>query len=128
MSDENAKPGDERDDDVFAVRVTATEAQAHELVSRGEFDFGDRPHFGETAGGRGRLDLFLTRSQIEALRVEGYEVEIASNQSARWRERVSEVGPGDRFEGGAVPPRGLGRKIGGRGHQDQPPPPAGSTN
>jgi hypothetical protein len=127
MPAKDAEPGAEREDDVFAVRVTATQAQADELVGRGEFDFGDRPHFRATAAG-GRLDLFVTRPQIEALRAEGFEVEVASNQSARLRDRLGEVGRGDRFEGGGVPPRGLGRKVGGRGPSAPPPDGPGSTD
>ena len=97
MPDSADPPDNERDDDIFAVRVTATEAQVHELVGRG-LDYGDRPHFGDVHEGKGQLDLFLTRDQIEGLRGEGYEVEIASNQSARQRERLGEVEQGDRYE------------------------------
>lgn len=121
MPDSADPPDSERDDDIFAVRVRATEAQVHELVGRG-LDYGDRPHFGDVQEGKGQLDLFLTRDQIEGLRGEGYEVEIASNQSARQRERLGEVEQGDRFEGGRIPPKGLGRKIDGRGQSGQTPP------
>ena len=122
MPDKSADPADnERIDDIFAARVRATEAQVHELVGRG-LDYGDRPHFGDVHEGKGQLDLFLTRDQIEALRGEGYEVEIASNQSARQRERLGEVEQGDRYEAGRIPPKGLGRKIHGRGQPGQTPP------
>jgi hypothetical protein len=114
-------PDSERDDDIFAVRVRATEAQVHELVGRG-LDYGDRPHFGDVHEGKGQLDLFLTRDQTESLRGEGYEVEIASNQSARQRERLGEVEQGDRYEAGRIPPKGLGRKIDGRREPGQTPP------
>ena len=116
MADNDTRsPGDEQDGDVFAVRATVTREQAVELIGRGEFDYGDRPHWTEGADGAGRLDLFVSRAQLEQLEREGFRVDIDSNQSGRARERLSEVGEGDRFEGGRVPPRGLGRKIGGRG-------------
>ena len=122
MPAKSADPADnERIDDIFAARVRATEAQVHELVGRG-LDHGDRPHFGDVHEGKGQLDLFLTRDQIEALRGEGYEVEIASNQSARQRERLGEVEQGDRYEAGRIPPKGLGRKIHGRGQPGETPP------
>jgi hypothetical protein len=122
VPDKSADPADnERIDDIFAARVRATEAQVHELVGRG-LDYGDRPHFGDAHEGKGQLDLFLTRDQIEALRGEGYEVEIASNQSARQRERLAEVEQGDRYEAGRIPPKGLGRKIHGRGQPGETPP------
>ena len=121
MPDNTDPPDSESDDDILAVRVRATEAQVHELVGRG-LDYGDRPHFGDVHEGKGQLDLFLTREQIEVLRGEGYEVEIVSNQSARQRERLGEVGKGDRYEAGRIPPKGLGRKIDGRGQPGQTPP------
>jgi hypothetical protein len=121
MPDSADPPDSERDDDIFAVRVRATEAQVHELVGRG-LDYGDRPHFSDVQEGKGQLDLFLTRDQIEGLHGEGYEVEIASNQSARQRERLGEVEQGDRYEGGRIPPKGLGRKFDGRGQSGQTPP------
>jgi hypothetical protein len=108
---------DERADDQFHVRVTVTRDQATELFRRG-LDFGDRPHVSPNPDGTGDLDLFLTRGQIEGLRADGYAVEVGRNLSARARERLAEVGQGDRFEGGRVAPRGLGRKVGGR---QQPP-------
>lgn len=118
MPDTNANsPGDERAADQFAIRVKVTREQAAALLRRGEFDFGDHPRITENPDGTGSLDLFVSRSQIEALRAEGYEVDIGHNLSARARDRIKEVGQGDRFEGGRVPPKGLGRKIGGQGGQ-----------
>jgi len=119
-------PGAERDGDNFAVRVRLTREQALQLIRRGGVDYGDRPHFRESGQGLGLLDLLLSREQIGNLRREGYEVEILSNQSARGRERLSQVGRGDRFEGGRIAPRGIGRKV-GRDHDQgrQPPDPAG---
>jgi hypothetical protein len=106
-------PDDERDDDKFAVRVKVVQRdQADELLRRGEFDFGDHPNVTPNPDGSGGLALFVSRAQIEALQGEGFDVEVLSNQSARARERVAEVGQGDRFEGGKVPPRGIGQKIG----------------
>ena len=107
--------GGERRDDQFAVRVRVTPDQVEELLRRGEFDFGDHPSITPNPDGTGYLDLFPTRPQIEALEAEGYELDVGLNLSARARERVAEVGRGDRFEGGRVPPRGLDRKIGGGG-------------
>jgi len=115
LADQDAKPpGNETKDDQFAVRVKVTPDQVERLLRRGEFDFGDHPRITENPDGTGNLDLFLSRAQIEMLRAEGYEVEIGLNLSARARERLGEIGQGDRFEGGKVPPRGLGRKIRGR--------------
>jgi hypothetical protein len=123
MADNDARPpGEERDGDIFAVRARVTEEQALELVGRGGLDYGDRPNFDRGPDGTGTLDLFLSRDQIEGLRGDGIEVEVVNNQSARARERMAEVGEGDRFDGGRVLPTGIGRKIGGRGPRGKPPP------
>ena len=105
----------ERADDQFAVRVKVASGQADKLLRRGEFDFGDHPNIKPNPDGTAILILFVSQAQVEALRGEGYEIEVGANLSARARERLAEVGQGDRFEGGKVPPRGIGRKIGGRG-------------
>jgi hypothetical protein len=123
MADGDTRPpGDERDDDTFAVQARVTAEQALELIRRGGLDYGDRPHFSRGPEDTGRLDLFLSRAQIAALEADGIEVEVVNNQSARLRERTAELGEGDRFEGGKVRPTGIGRKFGGRGPGEPPPP------
>jgi len=107
--------GGEQADDVFAVRVGVTRDQARALLERGTYDFGDHPHITPNADGTGGLDLFVTRAQAAELEAEGVGVAFGHNQSARARARIAELGEGDRYEGGRVIPRGLGRKIGGRG-------------
>jgi hypothetical protein len=111
---ESADP-DERDDDIFAVRLRVTPDQARALVESGEYDTGDHPRLEMARDGTGRLDLFMSRAQADELRGRGIELEIVSNQSSRARARVAELGEGDRYEDGKVTPRGIGRKIGGRG-------------
>jgi hypothetical protein len=106
---------DERDDDIFAVRLRVTPDQARALVESGEYDTGDNPRLEMARDGTGRLDLFMSRAQADELRGRGIELEIVSNQSSRARARVAELGEGDRYEDGKVTPRGIGRKIGGRG-------------
>jgi hypothetical protein len=124
MADKDARPpGEEQDGDVFAVRAKVSEDQAFELIGRGGLDYGDRPHFDRGPEGTGSLDLFLSRAQIESLEGEGIEVEVVNNQSARSRERMAEVGEGDRFDGGRVLPTGIGRKVGGREPRRKPPAP-----
>jgi hypothetical protein len=118
MTDNKApRPGHEateRANDQFLVRVRVARGQADELLRRGEFDFGDHPNITPNPDGTAQLTLFVSQAQVETLRGEGYEIEVGANLSARARERLAEVGQGDRFEGGKVPPRGLGRKLGGR--------------
>jgi len=116
MTDDSEQRGDnERNDDQFAVRVKVTPSQADELLARRGLDFGDHPNISPNPDGTGTLNLFVSRAEIAMLQAEGYQIEIGVNLSARARARLTEVGQGDRFEGGRIPPRGLGRKIGGRG-------------
>jgi hypothetical protein len=122
---DNAKPtkaaeAGEREGDIFAVRVRATHEQARELVESGEYDTGDHPRFTQGRNGAGSLDLFVSRAQADAIRERGMTVEVVSNQSSRARARIAELGEGDRYEGGKITPRGLGRKIGGRGEGGGP--------
>jgi hypothetical protein len=107
--------GDERAEDVFAVRVRVTQDQARAIFERGTYDFGDHPTITPNPDGSGSLDLFVTRAQAAELEAEGVAVTFGRNQSARARERIAERGEGDRYEGGRVVPRGIGRKVGGRG-------------
>src|SRR5690242_5717509 len=112
-----AEPGDadEREGDVFAVRVRVSADEARALVESGEYDTGDHPRFAPGREGSGTLDLFMSRAQADALRGRGMDLDIVSNQSSRARSRVAELGEGDRYDGGKATPRGIGRKIGGRG-------------
>lgn len=105
---------DEREDDIFAVRLRVTPDEARRLVESGDYDTGDHPRFAMTRDGSGSLDLFMTRAQADALRGRGIDLEIVSNQTSRARSRIAELGEGDRYEGGKATPRGIGRKIGGR--------------
>lgn len=62
--------------------------------------------------GRLRLTFHLTQSQIKELAKDGYAAEVIDNVSEIGRERQKEVGKGDRFDGGRIPPepRGLPRR------------------
>ena len=119
MTDETAN----RDEDVFAVRVRVTREQARRLVQRADLDFGDRPHIRPQSEDSAILEVFATQAQIAELRAQGLELEVGENVSAAGRERQAEVGKGDRFEGGRIPPKGLGTKVTGQGKPRQPRPP-----
>lgn len=107
---------EEQAGDVLAVRVRVTPDQLRALLEGGGFDFGDRPNVTPNADGSGSLALFVTREQIAELEGRGLAVEVGRNQSAGARARLAEMGDADadRFAGGEIVPRGLGRKIGGR--------------
>lgn len=101
--------------DLFAVKIDVTPESLTELLSKFELDVGDRPHVEPTAEGAGRLYAFAPQARIRELEAAGYTVEVGENVSETGRQRMAEVGEGDRFEGGRIPPRGLGHKPGRSG-------------
>jgi hypothetical protein len=112
-------PG-EPEDDRFAVRITVDRESALRLTARTDLDFGDRPHIRPQSENRAILEAFATMTQIADLRAAGFAVAVGDNESAAGRARQAEIGQGDRFEGGRVLPRGLGRKVGGKGGGEKP--------
>jgi hypothetical protein len=61
------------------------------------------------------VHLYADEEQIKRLREYGWRLEVRENLSEVGRKRQKEVGKGDRFKGGKIPPKGLGKKIGKEG-------------
>jgi hypothetical protein len=57
------------------------------------------------------LDAYLTESQIEWLKKNGYSYKIIDNATKTGIERQKEVGKGNRYENKNTTPHGLGKKI-----------------
>jgi len=98
--------------DTFAVKISVTPETITDLLRRFELDVGDRPHVEPTAEGRGTLHAFAPQEQIREIEAAGYTIDVGENVSETGRQRMAEVSEGDRYEGGRIPPRGLGRKPG----------------
>ena len=106
---EQTKDDGSRQDDVFYSRLTFDDrgdglrfAREYKLdVINTDVDERQRP----------TITVLVTKEQIERLQSAGAQVEVGENASATGRERQKEVSTGDRFEGGKVPPKGLGRKV-----------------
>ena len=96
--------------DKFVVKISVTPETVTELLRRFDLDVGDRPHVEPTAERRGTLFAFAPEEQIREIEAAGYAIEVGENVSETGRQRMAEVSEGDRFEGGRVPPQGLGRK------------------
>jgi hypothetical protein len=109
--------------DKFAVKIAVTPETVTELLRRFDLDVGDRPHVEPTTETRGTLYAFAPEEQIREIEAAGYTIEVGENLSETGRQRMAEVSEGDRFEGGRIPPRGLGRKPGlhdeGRGWEPE---------
>jgi mannose/fructose/N-acetylgalactosamine-specific phosphotransferase system component IIB len=57
------------------------------------------------------VHLYADEEQIEKLKKDGWKLSVRENLSEVGRKRQSEVGIGDRFKGGEIPPKGLGKKV-----------------
>ena len=57
------------------------------------------------------VHIYANEVQIKKLKGYGWKLEVRENLSEVGRKRQQEVGKGDRFEGGKVPPKGLGKKT-----------------
>lgn len=106
-------PQDESLPDLFEVRITVRGEEFEELMQKYPLDLGCRPHVEMNADGTGTVQAFASTERIRELQTAGYKVEQGENVSATGRERQKEVGTGDRYQGGRIVPRGLGRKPGG---------------
>lgn len=56
------------------------------------------------------VHLCADEKQIRKLKKDGWKLDVRENLSEVGRKRQKEVGKGDRFEGGKIPPKGLGKK------------------
>jgi hypothetical protein len=104
--------GGEVPPDRFAVKISVRPDTFTELIRKIALDVGDRPHIEPGPDGSGTLYAFAPEEQIRELEAAGYAVEVGENVSETGRARMAEVPQGDRFDGGRIPPRGLGAKPG----------------
>ena len=80
-----------------------------ELVRRGDLDLNcGGPK--EISPGQWELEAYVTPEVAARLRDSGYRVDLDEEFGARSAARSAEVGVGDRFRGGRVPPHGVGKK------------------
>lgn len=84
--------------------------ELRELVRTQPFDFGCRPCATRTEEGDYTLSALLTRDQYGDLREKNIRVDIAFEGVPEDRNARATIGQGDRFDGGRIPPRGLGSR------------------
>jgi hypothetical protein len=109
---EESKRNDEIPPDLYAARITGSRETLAKVMQEPALDFGCRPHGNLNPDGSATLQVYATEERIAQLQAAGYQVERGENVSAIGRERRSEIGKGDRFDGGRIAPRGLGEKPG----------------
>jgi hypothetical protein len=111
-SNESQANGDVRAD-VFAAQVTGSRENLVRLVQTLQLDVGCRhAEVQSNPDGSATMLVYAEQSRIREIQSAGYKVEVGENVSALGRQRQEDVGKGDRFEGGRIVPRGLGRKPG----------------
>jgi hypothetical protein len=77
-------------------------------LSRHPLDFGCRPTVIAAPDDDGvDVPIIGSAEALEAVRADGFDVRVSEVGATRG----ADVGSGDRFEGGQVVPRGLGRKV-----------------
>lgn len=59
-----------------------------------------------------RVEAYVPEELLDKLKKSGWDFEIIEDATKVGKERQKEVGRGDRFEGGKILPRGLGKKEG----------------
>jgi hypothetical protein len=92
--------------DVYAARITGDRETLAKVLRTFQLVVGCRhAHLEPNQDGTATMIVYATEARIRELRDAGYAVESGENVSALGRERQREVGTGDRFEGGRVPPR-----------------------
>ena len=64
----------------------------------------------KTATGDWVIEAYASQQIAARLREAGVRVEVDTEFEKRASTRRAEVGAGDRFQGGRIPPRGVGRK------------------
>jgi hypothetical protein len=103
--------------DLYLVSIAMSDPRAEGAIfGNHDIDFGCRAHARRLENGALATHAFATEETIARLReIPAVTVSVVLNASERSRARQSEVGRGDRFEGGRIAPRGLAEKIGARG-------------
>lgn len=104
------KPPAQPPEDKFHVVLIAPDREAlGRLIHKFDLDLG--PLEPRRDSKEIEAHFYATQAQIEQLRKAGLSLEVGENLSEIGRERQKEVAKGDRFEGGKIPPKGLGKKT-----------------
>jgi hypothetical protein len=104
------QPVTERDKRVLQVRIRTVDLESLRALLLEGINAGCRPHLTEEVAGV-TMQAYVSEEELDRLKERGYDIEVLADASATGLERQAEVGRGDRFEGGTIAPRGLGRKI-----------------
>lgn len=103
----SAKPPEK---DVFlTVLYAADRASLSRLLREEVLDVG--PTYMKPDSKEVEAHLYVNEEEIKKLKKQGWKLDVRENLSEVGRKRQKEVGKGDRFKGGKIPPKGLGKKV-----------------
>lgn len=95
--------------DLFDAHLIGPSEIVLRAIAEHELDVGCRHATVERSEGDAiSVQIFASAKQLDAIQGGGLRVERGDNVSAIARERFTEVGRGDRYEGGRSYPEGLG--------------------
>jgi len=98
--------------EMFELYVTTRPELLQDFFKRFDVDVGCRhAHTISNKDGSRTVLVYATDRQIREIEAEGFAIKRGENVSALGRERQSEVGKGDRFDGGRTFPEGLGKLV-----------------
>jgi len=102
--------------DKYEARVRGSPDAIRSLLEKFDVDVGcRRPHIDQNKDGSLTLLFYASEAQLDEIGRAEFTVERGDNVSAIGRERQSEIGKGDRFDGGKRKPTGIG--VVGRSEQ-----------
>lgn len=86
-----------------------------EIVRNNPLDYGCRPHAISDPTGSYYTTALVSQAELERLRAKDLDVRELFDQTSPERTAAATVGTGDRFQGGQVPPQGVGSRPEGEG-------------
>lgn len=97
---------------VYRVLIRAGNDEAlKRLLAEPDLDFGCRPAPKRYPEGGFGVPAQVDEERIRELEKSGFAVQVLGDAIEEAKRARESVGIGDRFEGGRVPPRGLGKKL-----------------
>ena len=96
----------------LTVAIHAPDLESlREIVRTYRLDFGCRPHAVPASKGTFFTTALVSESELARLRDRHLDVRLLFDQTGPDRTAAATIGKGDRFQGGRVPPQGLGSRT-----------------
>jgi hypothetical protein len=97
---------------VYRVLIRAGDAESlRRLLNEPQLDFGCRPAPSRHTEGGFVLPAYVGEQRLRELERNGYAIQILGDATEEAKRVREDFATGDPFEGGRVPPKGLGEKF-----------------